>query len=959
MIVPGADNLTCRVLRGAIYFWIAALVFALDPRTEDPATPIKHLATAVLAVGIVLIWAVGLWTNRVPYRNLSHTLSCVVLFFGILAVSAAVSDAPNRGIQALAPWVVFAVIGFVAYQTFPHTRHLRNLIRVLVACVALSSVYGLAQHFGWDPFPWSMRDVEEYRALPATYGNPNLAGHAMVVALALCAGLLVDAWQRKRWAELPAYLVPGAVMAAHLGFTHMRSGPVALGMALVFVVVTLDAYRRMQRPQYATFRSWYAAWIGFSACAALFLVLALATLGLAPLLDLDSSLQLRLNGYQGAATLFLENPIFGVGPGNYAFHNIAHWTNFEALWYALENKRNFHVHNEWLEMAVECGIPGLAALIGLFLFSIITFFGNPWLAAEQHWGLLMAIPAAMVALATDACFGFNLHAPVSAGLFFLLVALHPARPYCSAPTRRSARRAMVPLCVVTLAAAGSLWSDYGYERRYFEAQMATSSVPEAQRDQAVRIAAALPESEPDNYRSWMLRGDVALEEGRPAQAVEAFGQALALHPHLPGLHTQIARACLQAAQAGDVDAGPALDAAKRHAEIARERCPELAEAWAMLGWSAYVRTTLPALNASDEDYRQAVDYFNHARALGLAGDANIDTALGECHGRLGAWGDAAIAYQRSVAAWSYDLGRWMRLHDAATRAGGTALADYRQALLHHFAPSRDGKLPHSPELAVWLASRIAALATSPAEVAVAERALRDALGTKAALTGIWSAWLGLAPEESRTESLARMISSIPESQRAEISATIMTLNDAFVAPNADSLTKAAMTLARELATAPGAEDFDRASVHTPLVAILGGALRGGALPSAALGPALQALGAAQFETGDLREAEENLRAAEAALPAGELAQAWYYHARTLVALGQHEPALAMAKAAQSADGGVVEYQWQLARCLAAGGHAEAARFAFESLLGTLAPDHPYRALVERDRQALALRATAP
>ena len=67
----------------------------------------------------------------------------------------------------------------------------------------------------------------------------------------------------------------------------------------------------------------------------------------------------------------------------------------------------------------------------------------------------------------------------------------------------------------------------------------------------------------------------------------------------------------------------------------------------------------------------------------------------------------------------------------------------------------------------------------------------------------------------------------------------------------------------------------------------------------------------------------------------------------------------MAKAAQDGEGGAVEYQWQLARCLGAGGHAEAARFAFESLLGMLAPDHPYRALVERDRQALAVRETSP
>jgi O-antigen ligase len=831
-------------------------------------------------------------------------------------------------------------------------------MRVIVGAVALSSVYGLAQHLGWDPFPWAMRDVEEYRALPATYGNPNLAGHALVVALVLCAGLLSDAWQTKRPLAFAVYLVPGAVMAAHLALTHMRSGPVALGVALVFVTITLILLRRVKRP-------WQAAGVALTACASLLFIAVIAVLLLAPSLNLDSSLQLRLNGYAGAAALFLENPIFGVGPGSYAFYNIPHWSSFEALWYALEHKRNFHAHNEWLEMAAECGIPGLAALIGLFLFSIITFFENPWLAGERHWGLLLSLPAAMVALATDGCFGFNLHAPVSAGLFFLLLALRPARPYYSAPTRKSARRGTVPLCVVTLAAAWCLWSDYGYERQYqqcagavdWERGQRDSGTPADDVKRVSSLLESLTESRPLDYRGWVLLGDHALMRGEAKQAADAYGRALWMHPHLPRLHVQRARALILQAQQENVESAVTL--ASKHADIALALCPELAEAQAMLGWAAYVKMSYPALAPSDADLRVAVERFNHARALGLADDARIDGALAECHGRLGAWEEAAAACQRYVAACPYELERWVRWREAATRAGGTALVQYRQTLLRHFAPSNEGKLPNSPELAVWLASQIAALAQSPAEVYVAKRALSDGLDAKAALTGIWSALLGLAPENSRADTLARLISSFPASRRADISPTILALHDALSAPQVDSLTNAAMALARELATAPGTEDFERASVHAPLVVMLGDALRGSGLPNGAMGPALQALGATQFETGDLRGADENLRAAEAALPAGELAQAWYYHARTLTALGQHEAALAMAKAAQDGAGGVVEYQWQLARCLAAGGHAEAARFSFDALLGILAPDHPYRALVERDRQALVVRESSP
>jgi len=242
---------------------------------------------------------------------------------------------------------------------------------------------------------------------------------------------------------------------------------------------------------------------------------------------------------------------------------------------------------------------------------------------------------------------------------------------------------------------------------------------------------------------------------------------------------------------------------------------------------------------------------------------------------------------------------------------------------------------------------------------MANRALKSAIAADPSLAGLWGAWLGLAPEAERVEALSRMLEAIPASQRGMVSPVAFALESALGATSPDTLVAAGQTLARALATAPGAEDVSVASIHAPLVTMLEHAMRESGLPDAALGRTIQALGAARFETGDLQDADALLRAAEAVLPASELAPSCYYHSRTLAALGQYEAALAVAKAAQDEDGDVVEYQWQLARCLAAGGHADAARFAFDSLLGSLALDHPYRALVERDRQALSAGEKSP
>lgn len=958
MIVPGPDNICFRFIRGTVYLWIAVLVLALDPRTEDPAAPVKLLASAVAAIFMIVVWAYAVRSGRAPYRRMNPPLWYLFFFFSLLGLFAALSASPGRAGLVLCPWAVFASIGFVIYQCFPHAVHLRNLLRAIVAAVTISSLYALAQHVGLDPFPWADRSVEEYRALPATYGNPNLAGHVLVVATVLCAGLLVDVWQRKRWSfELLVYAVPGTTIVAHLAFTQMRSGVVALGMAVLFVAIYASA-RRADRARTS------AGAIALITCTAFLGLFSVCAILLSPWLHLDSSLQLRLNGYSGAAALLLEHPFLGIGPGNYAYYNIPHWSAFESLWYALENKRNFHVHNEWLEMAVESGAPGLAALLGLFAVSIVTFFNNPWLPAEPHRGFLMALPASMVAVGTDACFGFNLHAPVSAGLMFILLGLRPAHPYYSSPTRPLLRKGAVVMCILTLVAAWPLWRAYGHERLYQRAQGAVAW-ERAQEKAGTRMDTGahtttllndLTESWPQDYRGWMLQGDYALLHGQYSLAANAFEQALHRHPFLPGLHVQLARAQIRQAQENITLADSALAAAEAHAQLARERCPELADAWAMLGWCGYVRTTM--LGQSDTR-DEAILNFVRARALGLSDDSGIDAALGALYVGAEEWMEASGAFARSVQQMPGNLDRWTQWHNAATHAGWDALAAHRQALLAQLHQVAAGTSAVSPTLAAWMSGRITVLSQTPAAKTVAEAALRAALVKAPSLTGVWGAWLGVVEAGLRREKLSALLADLADGGTQEVSPVILTLETALKTTNTDSLAAATQAMADELATAPGMEDFALASVYTPLLDLLDDAMATSGLSDGLLGPAWRDLGAARFEVGDLSRADEHLRAAESALPVGTMAPAWYYHSRVLAALGQRDGALLMAKTALDADGALLEYQWQFARCLMAAGSGEASRFVYESLLATIPPDHPYRPLIEQESGALAAPEASP
>lgn len=940
MIVPGPDNLIFRLMRAITYGWLAVLVLGLDPRTEDPAAPIKVLATAIAAVVLCGMWAVGLWRNRVPYRPMKLPLSALPFFFVLFLPSALAGGTPLQSLAALAPWALYAVIGLLAYQCFPHTHHLRNLIRAVVVAIAGSSLYGVVQNFGYDPFPWGERDLLEYRALPASYGHPNLAGHALVIGIVLWAGLLVDAWQRRRWSvELCALFLPGALMVFHLQATGMRSGVVALAMAGGFVLVYgLRRKTRLPRAE--------AALSALRRCGGALAGLVLAVVLVAPLLPLDSAILLRLHGYAGAADMIAENPLLGAGPGNYAREAIAHWSDFESLWYGMEGRRNFHAHNEWLHMGAEAGLPGLAALIALFLLSIATFFEHPHLSRERHRALLRAIPVALVAAATDACFGFNLHAPVSAALVFLLLPLRPARPYYAAPTRITARRLALWVLALSVGLAAFAWRDYRFERAL---QSAKGAVELAQtHPELVKVADGMTHNlnhwRPGELRAWTLRGDYMLSTGRYWDALDAYDEALRLAPELPRLHTQRARVALRLAGEPGMAAGPELELAREHLEKALARCPHLAEAHTLMGWVEYrMALTLGAGEDSDR-WRAALNHFHGGRMWGYRDDAATDGAMADLHERIGDVVEAVEAWLRACDGEPGNLTYWAGAVRTAEAAGGASVDTVRQALIHRISTAAE------PRVAAALAMDLSALPREAVHGPVLERVFERGLAAEPATLVWWSAWLGLRAPETQGDDLRGRLASFPDS---DLSPALIALRDGLQQPNAATIRLAAQSLAASIASPPGEPG---APIHLPLLSVI--RQMAGEDPMNLPPEARLALGMVEVETGQWPQAEATLREAEAGLGAEDLKIAHYYRARALLALGRAPVAVALAKAA--ADGAApVEHRWLYAQSLAAAGDVDAARFIYEAVLSGLVPDHPYRPYIEGERHALGPAGVAP
>lgn len=433
------DTVSSFLRKTAVYviipFWLLAVVLTLSPFTGDPAAPIKYL---IISVFVMLLSAITLgmtWLgNFQPQlkKSLVFMLSGFLLFMMLAALFAR-----NKGfaISELAIWLMLCGIAFFVHILITDEKEMRWVLSWVMIATALSSVYGFFQLWGIDPFPWSTKNVEEYRGLPSSYANPNFAGHALLFAVITGIGFLLILWDElKRYREeknqktfvltllkLSLFGICFLLTITHLYLTRMRSVRIAIVVAITFFVFYL----------------WIGKKWGIKSIVALGGVLiTFAVIGIIVIfallakgypegsLPLDNSLNLRVNSYFGAAQMLRNKPILGYGPGNYRFENIPYWTRYEKLWFNLAKKRNFHVHCDPLEAMTDSGIPGALFYFGLIFLGFIgglTLVKRDKPFHEQVLGVCIA--SIFLAFAVDACFGFNMRVPVSSAFFFLYLGL--------------------------------------------------------------------------------------------------------------------------------------------------------------------------------------------------------------------------------------------------------------------------------------------------------------------------------------------------------------------------------------------------------------------------------------------------------------------------------------------------------------------------------------------------------
>ncbi len=665
---------TIRFLTGLT---VVAVILAVWPYSAFPAVDVKYALVSTLALISTIVWVVNT-LRRGTTSDYHVTLPFLMFaFLTVNFVAAILAEPIAHALVSVLRFVTFVALFAVTASSFRKPSQALRLMRLTCVAVALASLYGFAQKLGYDPLPWATRDVEEYIKLPATFGNPNVAAYVLVLALILAVALAILPGNR-------GYLALAAIIGVHLYFTDVRSGPLAILSAAALVLVAKVLYALTQRP----FLAVSATLFGMLSLGLVSLLLMVGTENESgdSRLPVDSSLLLRYNSNLSASKMIVERPLTGFGPGNYVIHNPLFWTPYEQLWYATENQKNSNVHNDYLELGVDAGIFGLLAyllvLTALIVFSLLLGF----LATTKEARCVgLALAASFCAFAVDGAFGFNLHTPAAATLFFVFAGvlqglLSNELPFNARPVLPSSKR-IAPILFAGITAAATI-----VEVRTFASRVQTQK----------SIAARHFGYPLDAYRflqnanilapwDWVIlseMGAINLALQDPNRAEENLRRSLQINPNWLPSRTRLAKAHLLMAIASPESAlGQGDESLVRALEVAAAAlaiCPSDPSANEVAGTAMQLRGERWAAQRqageAAKSWRSALEYYR--TGLRFCHDsldrARLHRLMARVDAALGNTADARRSLVASVEVNPYDKASWEDFYQFTIKFGSSS-----------------------------------------------------------------------------------------------------------------------------------------------------------------------------------------------------------------------------------------------------------------------------------------------
>jgi len=345
------------------------------------------------AMVCLILWVLhcGVLFYQQNMRITSGVLSISVLLFWLwLGLDVVFSQVIYLGILNFW-WVGVLPLVYLGYILHPHADALwQRVYPMLVVTGMALSAMALYQYFFVNGFP------------SATFFNKNSLAALLNLLLFPLMGYYLLAEKKK---PNHGVLVPVFIFVFVLGVIQSRGAGLASLFALLLIAMLGYGYFAWRRviPLMAT--------LGLALVAANLAAVLNPLAGGADLFQRAASLMdtgeaglTRFVIWGPAWELFLQHPLTGVGLGSY-------FLAIPPTLHPLDTSANYYVHNDYLQLAVETGVPGVLLFCGMMLM-VVWQFVRAWRKPQQEVmqrPQLLFIFAALCTVAIHSVFTFNLY----------------------------------------------------------------------------------------------------------------------------------------------------------------------------------------------------------------------------------------------------------------------------------------------------------------------------------------------------------------------------------------------------------------------------------------------------------------------------------------------------------------------------------------------------------------------
>ncbi|OHB42376.1 MAG: hypothetical protein A2Y11_06000, partial [Planctomycetes bacterium GWC2_39_26] len=219
----------------------------------------KVMALYLLTIAILVVWSVTLiFKHDFKFSHTAIDISLLAFIF-VFVISSVLSINPIMSLfgtykrfEGLTATLCYIFLFYATVNFVTTRKRLYLLVIAIVAGATASSIYGIAQHLGFDIFKWSSFEA---RRVFSTFGNPVFFSAYLVMTLPLAVALFLRySFQQKEAVSksvhfLWIFFVLSAIIYTTFWLTNTRACFVALlgGLSplliLIFKKQTTERYK--------------------------------------------------------------------------------------------------------------------------------------------------------------------------------------------------------------------------------------------------------------------------------------------------------------------------------------------------------------------------------------------------------------------------------------------------------------------------------------------------------------------------------------------------------------------------------------------------------------------------------------------------------------------------------------------------------------------------------------------